>query len=174
MKKFKRIVTVGHILSTFWSLFYAYYMLFRSLGIQESNASNDVQIGVETKKLWPFEDNRIKLWEISQPRKFRSPKPILQLRNEIHLRNFARCFAAAKPPASTRVPLRKLKLHLRSCEPRCEITSKLRIKLQIISKLWNHLQVAKSKFKLAKWTIQRVNHLAKSTCAILDICNRLS
>ena len=56
--------------------------------------------------------------------------------------NFARCFAAAKPPASTRVPLRKLKLHLRSCKPRCEITSKLRIKLQIISKLRNHLQVA--------------------------------
>ena len=66
-------------------------------------------------------------------RKFRSPKPILQLRNElrneIHLQNFARCFAATKPPASTRVPLRKLKLHLRSCEPRCEITSQLQIKL---------------------------------------------
>ena len=95
---------------------------------------------------------------------------ISELRNEIHLKNFVRCFAAAKPPASTRVPLRKLKLHLRSCEPRCEITSKLRIKLQIISKLWNHLlvvksqiQLAKSKFKLAKWIIQRVNHLEKST-----------
>nr|CAN83387.1 hypothetical protein VITISV_015383 [Vitis vinifera] len=114
-------------------------------------------------------------------RKFRSPKPISQLQNEIHLRNFARCFTIAKPPASTRVPLRKLKLHFRSCEPRCKITSKLRIKLQIISKLHNHLQVvksqiqlAKSKFKLAKWIIQRVNHLVKSTCAISDICNRLS
>ena len=118
-------------------------------------------------------------------RKFRSPKPISQLRNElrneIHLRNFARCFAAAKPPASTRVPLRKLKLYLHSYEPRCEITSKLRIKLQIISKLRNHLQVvksqiqlAKSKFKLAKWIIQRVNHLVKFTCAISDICNQLS
>nr|CAN80185.1 hypothetical protein VITISV_008150 [Vitis vinifera] len=98
----------------------------------------------------------------------------------MHLRNFARCFAAAKPPTSTRVPLRKLKLHLHSCEPPCEITSKLRIKLQITFKLRNHLQVAKSqiqlaksKFKLAKWIIQRVNHLAKSTCAISDICNRL-
>ena len=114
-------------------------------------------------------------------RKFRSPKPILHLRNEIHLRNFARCFAAAKPPASTRVPLRKLKLHLRNCEPHCEITSKLRIKLQIISKLRNHLQVvksqiqlAKSKFKLEKWIIQHVNHLAKSTRANSNICNRLS
>ena len=95
--------------------------------------------------------------------------------------NFARCFAATKPPASTRVPLRKLKFHLHSCEPRCEITSKLWIKLQIISKLRNHLQVvksqiqlAKSKFKLAKWINQHVNHLAKSTCAISDICSRLS
>ena len=106
---------------------------------------------------------------------------ISQLRNEIHLRNFARCFTATKPPASTHVPLRKLKLHFRSCEPRREITSKLRIKLQIISKLWNHnqvaksqIQLAKSKFKLAKWINQRVNHLAKSTCTISDICNRLS
>ena len=39
--------------------------------------------------------------------------------------NFARCFAAAKPPASTRVPLRKLKFHFCSCETSCEITSKL-------------------------------------------------
>ena len=34
---------------------------FRSLGIQESNALNDVQIRVEKKKLWPFEDNCTKL-----------------------------------------------------------------------------------------------------------------
>ena len=164
-------------------------MSFRSSGSQKSNASNGAWFGVETKKLWLFEDNRIKLCEISQLRnelrKFGSPKPISQLRNElrneIHLRNFARCFIATKPPASTRVPLRKLKLHLCSYEPRCEITSKLRNKLQIISKLRNHLQVvksqiqlAKSKFKLAKWIIQRVNHLVKSTCAISDICNRLS
>ena len=95
--------------------------------------------------------------------------------------HFARCFAAAKPPASTRVPLHKLELHFRSCEPNCEITSKLQIKLQIISKLWNHLQVAKSqiqlaksKYKFEKWIIQHVNHLMKSTCAISDICNRLS
>ena len=47
-------------------------------------------------------------------------------------------------------------------------------KLQIIFKLRNHLQVAKPKFKLAKWTIQRVTHLAESTYALSDICNRLS
>ena len=59
----------------------------------------------------------------------------------------------------------------------CKMASKLWIKLQIISKLRNHLQVAKSqiqlaksKFKLGKWTIQRV----KSTCAISDICYQLS
>ena len=53
-------------------------------------------------------------------------------------------FAAAKPTFGTWVPFRNLCLHLRSCEPRCEITSKLRMKLQIISKLRNHLQVVKS------------------------------
>ena len=36
-------------------------MLFRSSGIQESNSSNGVQIRVETKKLWPFEDDYTKL-----------------------------------------------------------------------------------------------------------------
>nr|CAN78226.1 hypothetical protein VITISV_004314 [Vitis vinifera] len=36
-------------------------MSFRSSGIQESNALNGVQIIAEMKKLWPLEDNRIKL-----------------------------------------------------------------------------------------------------------------
>ena len=61
MKKSKRIATVGHISSTFWSPFYAYYMLFRILGSQESNALNSVQIRAEMKKLWPLEDNHAKL-----------------------------------------------------------------------------------------------------------------
>ena len=39
-----------------------------------------------------------------------------------------------------------------SCESSCEI----------ISKLWNHLQVAKSQIQLAKWTI--------STCEIFTSC----
>ena len=87
---------------------------------------------------------------------------ISQLRNEIHLQNFARYFAATKPPPSTRVPLCKLKFHLRSCEPHCKITSKLRNKLQIISKLRNHLQVVKLQIQLAKWTIQTCEiHLCK-------------
>ena len=61
MKKFKRRAVVGHILSTSQSLFYTYYISFRSLVSQESNALNSVQIGVEMKKLWPLEDNRTKL-----------------------------------------------------------------------------------------------------------------
>ena len=142
MKKFKRTATIGHIYSTSWSPFYAYYMFFLRSGSHESNASNGVGIGVETKKLWPFEENHIKLCEN---------------------------FAAAKPPPSTRVPLHKLKLHFPSYEPRYEITFKLPNKLQIISKLQKHLQVmksqiqlVKSKFKLGKWTIQT----CESTCKI--------
>ena len=81
-------------------------------------------------------------------RKFRSPKPISQLRNEIHLQNFARYFADAKPTFGTRVPFRSPCLHLRTCEPCCKITSKLRMKLklhpQAVKQVANHLQVAES------------------------------
>ena len=114
-------------------------MSFRSSGIQESNALNGVQIGAEMKKLWPFEDNRIKLYEMSCGN-----------------------FAAAKPTFGTRVPFRSPCLHLRSCEPRCEITSKLRMKLR------NHLQVVKSlpscKTKVQTWKMNN------STCEI-HLCN---
>ena len=51
----------GHISSTFWSPFHAYYMSFQSLGSQESNALNGGQIGAEMKKLYPLEANRTKL-----------------------------------------------------------------------------------------------------------------
>ena len=61
MKKSKRTAYLGHISSTFWSPFYAYYISFRSSGSQESNALNSVQIGAKMKKLWPLEDNRTKL-----------------------------------------------------------------------------------------------------------------
>ena len=84
---------------------------------------------------------------ISQP-----PNPIWKLRNGLR-----KCLHPAKM--------------LLGCEMAlgCEMTSKLRIKLQIISKLRNHLhvvksqiQLAKSKFKLAKWTLP--------TCDI-HLCN---
>ena len=42
------------------SIVYILY-IFRSLGSQESNASNGVEIRAEMKKLWPFEDNYTKL-----------------------------------------------------------------------------------------------------------------
>ena len=86
-KKLKRTATVGHISSTSWSPFHAYYILFRISGSRESNASNGAWIGAETKKLWLFEDNCAKLSEVS-------------------CENFAGCFAAVKPPLSTRVPFR--------------------------------------------------------------------
>ena len=122
-------------------------------------------------------------------RKFRSCENFAVAKSTC--KNFTRCFVAAKPPTSTRVPLHKLKFHLRSCEPRCEISFKLRTKVR------NHLQVANQVMKsssscewsceinlflqngqfnlpnqpfLAKWTIQ----FAKSICVISDICNQLS
>ena len=61
MKKSKRIATVEHILSNFWSPFYAYYMSFQSLGSQKSITSNGEQIRVEMKKLWTLEDIHTKL-----------------------------------------------------------------------------------------------------------------
>ena len=53
--------TVGNILITSRSLFHAYYISFQSLGSQEFIASNGARFGVETKKLWPFEDDCAKL-----------------------------------------------------------------------------------------------------------------
>ncbi|RVW79426.1 hypothetical protein CK203_056073 [Vitis vinifera] len=66
----------------FWSTssspFYTYYIPFRSSRSQESNASNGIQIGVETKKLWSLQENWTELsgnfahlnprCEISSPR----------------------------------------------------------------------------------------------------------
>ena len=53
--------TVGHISITSRSSFHAYYISFQILGSQESIASNGARFGVETKKLWPFEDDCAKL-----------------------------------------------------------------------------------------------------------------
>ena len=76
--------------STSWSSNYAYYISFQSSRSQESNASNGMQLGVETKELWSFED---------EPRKAKvgisQPRP-----------HFEGCFAAVKPLFGTQVPLR--------------------------------------------------------------------
>ena len=53
--------TVGNILIIFRSSFHAYYISFQILGSQECIASNGARFGVETKKLWPFEDDCAKL-----------------------------------------------------------------------------------------------------------------
>ena len=143
------------LLNTFRVLLGVYFMhticLFQSSGSYESNASNGARIGIETKKLWPFEDNHIKLCEISQPKA-----------------HFAVVKWAAKPTFGTWVPFSSLCLLLHSCEPRCKITSKLWMKLQIISKLQNHLQVVKShstcKIKVQTWKMDN------STCEI-HLCN---
>ena len=50
-----------HFWSNLWSLNYAYHIFFWSLGSQESIASNGARFGVETKKLWLFEDDCAKL-----------------------------------------------------------------------------------------------------------------
>ena len=75
-----------------------------------------------------------------------------------------RNFGAAKPTFGTRVPFCSPCLHLHSYEPCCKITSKLRMKLQIISKLRNHFQVVKShstyKMKVQTWKMNN------STCKI--------
>ena len=133
MKKFKRTTNFGHISSILWSPFYAYYMFFRSLGSQESNASNSTRIGVEMKKLWPLEDNRIKLCE-----NFAAAKSTFCCEN----------FAAQSP--------------FRNCKMSCETTCKhtcatsqvktpssqqrttLRNHLQAAKQVTNHLQVAES------------------------------
>ena len=87
----------------FWSNsstpFYTYYIPFRSSGIQESNASNGVQIGVETKKLWSLQENWTELsgnFAHLNPRceKFRTVRNHL-LAHECHFAHlkaiFARC-----------------------------------------------------------------------------------
>ena len=53
--------TVGNISITSRSSFHVYYISFQILGSQESIGSNGVRFGVETKKLWPFEDDCAKL-----------------------------------------------------------------------------------------------------------------
>ena len=99
-----------HFWSTSWSSNYTYHMSFQILGSQESNASNSVQIGVETKKLWPFEDDHAK-----HQRKFRSHTPISkgvsQLRNhplahECHFAAPVRPFRSNEMGCENSPPLR--------------------------------------------------------------------
>ena len=54
---------VIHFWSTSWSPIYACYMLFRSSGSQQSNASNGAWFGVKMKKLQSLETDHSKLKE---------------------------------------------------------------------------------------------------------------
>ena len=96
-----------------------------------------------------------------QPRKAKR----ISLRNtplahEFHFATPPPHFAAAKWAAKWPEKI-FLGYKMAAKSPFChKITSKLRFKLQIIFKLRNHLQVAKPKFKLAKWIIQHVNQRA--------------
>ena len=53
--------TVRNISITSRSSFHTYYIYFQRFGSQESIGSNGARFGVETKKLWPFEDDCAKL-----------------------------------------------------------------------------------------------------------------
>ena len=115
---FKDIYIYIYIEKIFSKKYPTRYISYWSSGIQESNALNGVWIGVEMKKLWPFEDNCIKLCEISELRnELRNPP----LAHECHFAAHASIFTAAnhvaKPPPSCEW----------SCESSlsCEITSKL-------------------------------------------------
>ena len=48
---------LSHFWSTLRSPFSKYYIPFQSSGSQESNASNRVRFGAETRKIWPSEEN---------------------------------------------------------------------------------------------------------------------
>ena len=99
MKKLKRTAILGHISSTSYSPFYTYHMWFWSLGSQESNASNGVQIRAEMKKLWPLEDNHTKLKSHIQLAKSK-----FNLQNgQFNLRNFHKSyFNLRNPPVYSR------------------------------------------------------------------------
>ena len=57
----QRTAVPRKIWNTSLSPFFTYYTSFRISGSQESNASNGLQFGVETRKWWPIEGNWAKL-----------------------------------------------------------------------------------------------------------------
>ena len=52
---------ISHFWSTSRSLFSTCYIPFQTSGSQESKTSNRVRFGAEMRKIWPSEDNCIKL-----------------------------------------------------------------------------------------------------------------
>ena len=130
MKKFKRRAAAGHISSTSWSPFYTYYISFQILGSQKSNASNGVQIGVETKKLWSLQEN---CTELSGNFAHLNPRceNFHTMRN--HLLAHKCHFAHLKPifaPCKTRCE------NFAHPNSRCEIHSNVRIRVRKFCYCW--------------------------------------
>ena len=123
MKKFKRRATIGHISRNFIeSILYILYIVLKlkKLGVQCFKRCAN----------WSWNEEVMSVWrQLHQAvRKFRNCEMSCEMKSTCEisqgvsqLRNYLQahvCHFAS----------RKLKLHLHSCEPRCEITSKL----------WNH------------------------------------
>ena len=114
------VATSGHIWSNSLSPFYTYYIPFRSLGSQESNSSNGIQIRVETKKLRSLQENWTELsgnFAHLNPRceNFRTVRNTL-LAHECHFAHLKPIFA----PCETRCE------NFAHHNPRCEIHSNMR------------------------------------------------
>ena len=133
MKKFKRTETFGHISSTSRSPFHAYYILFRISGIQKSNASNGVRIGVEAKTLWPFKDNRIKLCE-----NFAAAKSTFRCENFVAQSPFCSCEMSCETTYKHTYATSQVET------PSSQLQTTLRNHLQAANQVANHLQVEKS------------------------------
>ena len=129
--------------STFSSPFYTYYKPFRSSGSHESNASNGVQIEVETKKLWSLQENCAELNEKFAPcesrcENFRTVRNTL-LAHEWHFAHLKPIFALCETRCKT----------FAQCEIECEMRNKVRIPQ---SKVWKfrtmQFKVRNSHFKV--------------------------
>ena len=139
--------------STFSSPFYTYYIPFLSSGSQESNASNGVQIGVETKKLWSLQENWTEL-----SRNFAHHYSRCEIHSKVRKSQFKvhqfrtpqskvrKISHRAKPPPATRVPFRTPQAHFRT------VRNKVRIPQ---SKVWKfrtmQFKVRNSHFKVRKF-----------------------
>ena len=165
MKKFKRIVTVGHILSTFWSLFYAYYMLFRAQEVRSPTLQMMCKLELKQRSY-----GRLKTTH-QAVRNFAAAKWATKISQpKAH-------FAAAKWN-----PLAKFRKVFHSCEttskhtcatsqvetPFSQLRTTLRNHLQAAKQVANHLQVAETppsyeitnstcKIKVQTWKMDNSN-----------------
>ena len=124
------VATSGHIWSNSLSPFYTYYIPFRSLGSQESNSSNGIQIRVETKKLRSLQENCAEL-----KGKFRTPQS--------KVRKFSH---RAKHPPGTRVAFRTAQTNFHTVQIK-------------VRKFRTPQSKVRNSFQHAKITVQGANSL---------------